>query len=592
MNDNHVLRILLLLINVLVAFRQLNSFMKLAFLPNQLFIYYVFLYKKKLTDEEWDTKRIESVDKHKVSSSRRLVSTSSYTGVDKPIKSNDEVPPSYLYPSEKPNHTQVTKKISANTQLVRTISADLEKAFIPRKEEEIRPKLVRPRNLEAHFKQIMAEKRHDIDDAENDNRGMKVSSARPHHDIQKSRPEWKNEKNRAAPDRKALSHVKSNPMKSKEDIVDGYELKKYPPSGKTGVQPQATPSPPTPCEYSDDDDLDDRYRYRENLTDRQKYRESLAMEKHRKVREREHVAEPTRDHHHRHVEHGWTDGNSIDRKAYRPKSKMPVNYNDADFQRNPYQEPDSLPYRESIERMIKSPAMRYKSFEGANKNSGHSYDYDGRHSPVHPLPPLPPADAERYHHHHHAHGRNGDMRNVSRHHERRDRDSHSPPVMYDAADVHPHVSRQRYRQQPQRSMSRSPDMAMSPGRYDGHDKEKYRSVERDLAYTKINHTRRVDTDTLGARSSNSGRNYSQHNNHQHSEVKYDEASSEEDDYRHGRDVDRSKEHFEKNPNGRISSSRSLGNLVKGYRHSYAEPRAPMPRNSGRVGLAAVNPFGV
>ncbi|XP_055601612.1 serine/arginine repetitive matrix protein 5 isoform X2 [Uranotaenia lowii] len=42
---------------------------------------------------------------------------------------------------------------------------------------------------------------------------------------------------------------------------------------------------------------------------------------------------------------------------------------------------------------------------------------------------------------------------------------------------------------------------------------------------------------------------------------------------------------------RIVPAKSLGNLNKGYRHSYAEPRPPpVSRSSGRVGLAAVNPY--
>lgn len=44
---------------------------------------------------------------------------------------------------------------------------------------------------------------------------------------------------------------------------------------------------------------------------------------------------------------------------------------------------------------------------------------------------------------------------------------------------------------------------------------------------------------------------------------------------------------------RLMASKSLGNLSKGYRHSYAEPRfleAKQYPRSGRVGLAAVNPY--
>lgn len=45
------------------------------------------------------------------------------------------------------------------------------------------------------------------------------------------------------------------------------------------------------------------------------------------------------------------------------------------------------------------------------------------------------------------------------------------------------------------------------------------------------------------------------------------------------------------PSSRMMPAKSLGNLAKGYRHSYAEPRPPpVSRSSGRVGLAAVNPY--
>uniref|UniRef100_A0A182J844 Uncharacterized protein n=1 Tax=Anopheles atroparvus TaxID=41427 RepID=A0A182J844_ANOAO len=51
--------------------------------------------------------------------------------------------------------------------------------------------------------------------------------------------------------------------------------------------------------------------------------------------------------------------------------------------------------------------------------------------------------------------------------------------------------------------------------------------------------------------------------------------------------------LDREPNAarRMMPAKSLTNLVKGYRHSYAEPRPPpVSRSSGRVGLAAVNPY--
>lgn len=546
------------------------------------------------------------------------------------MNDRDVPPPSYLYPSVDKvtrDHAKVTKKsslsnkINTQSQLERTISADLDKAFIPRKEEEIKPKLVRPRNLEAHFKQIMADKRYEFQDdgADVDQRDKEHRSS---PENAKTRADWKNEKNRGYHEpSKGLTRTKSNPMKELDSTGKGY----YPSNGKQILPPQPSNSPPPLCEYSDDDDLDERYRYRENLTDRQKYRESLAMEKHRQVRqhEREQIIEKPRERDHSHSRHNRHADASNDRypsgrsgeshsRYHDDNGATPHNYNERerDIIRNPYKEPESLPYRESIERMIKSPAMRYKSFEGGingtNNKSGHNqYEYEHEHEHRHNSPGRH-SDGRYHSHAHPSASRNGDVRPRASYerHDRHDRDySHSPPVMY-GIDDNSHMSRHRYRQPTQRSMSRSPDMKMSPnGRYDARDNnnEKFHSLERDLAYSmeKVNHARRIDTDTLGARSNNSGRN---NNNHQqllhqraHREPSFDYMSSEEDDgYRHRVRGDdngpRAQEHFEKNPNARMASSKSLGNLVKGYRHSYAEPRAPMPRNSGRVGLAAVNPF--
>lgn len=507
------------------------------------------------------------------SSSRRHVPKPyAVTDIKPTAQLDKKQPPSYLYPSEKPSF--IASKNPVNTQRDRPISNDIEKAFIPKREEEIRPKLVRPRNLEAQFKQILEDKRYGISSHANGQDDRDYNSDPKFS----SRADWKNEKNRhsGANDGKGLARTKSNPNKSTENMVDDRHDKHHLASGKSNGEYNKYLSDEEEC-----------LRFRENLTDKQKYRESL-LEKLRKSdrngRDR-HLDD--NNGHHRSGSHSrdvplepvvsssqtrnmskydgghYKEHNSIDRKAYRPKNVPPPNYNDIEFERNPYKEPESLPYHESIERMIKSPAMRYKSVEGNNSK------HDGRITPE-------PRDRDYPH--------RGEMRS-HHHHERREY-SHSP--IYDTDEA---PSRHRYRQPPQRSLSRSPDVHRSPNnhRYDRNEKDKFRSIERDLAYSmeKVNHSRRIDPEKMIR---NSGRQLPSH---------HDPAlewSSEDDQYNNCRGpsqstgAGRSNEHFEKKPNVRLTPSKSLGNLVKGYRHSYAEPRAPMPRNSGRVGLAAVNPF--
>lgn len=520
------------------------------------------------------------------SSSRRLV-PKPFPAIDKPSKSSDSPPPSYLYSLDKPNY--IISKSNDKAQLERSISNDLDRAFIPKKEEEIKPKLVRPRNLEAHFKQILQERRCDED---NDVRDY----SKAHEN--KPRSDWKKEKN-YEPEEVVVARTKSNPIHSKgSENVSRHRDNGFMASGKAADN----------SKYVKPDE--EQVRYRENLTDKQKYRESMLEKQRRSQGSRERyfddsypspnfhepiASQPRAKPKYDEIDYPGPGENTVERQAYRQKNKIVHNFNEMQIDRNPYRQSESLPYRESIERMIKSPAIRYKSFDGNGNRS-----YDGHVSPDNERYQVyPPAPAEKYR----------DARPYP--HERREY-SHSP-VMYDA-DEH-HMSRHRFRQPVRRSLSRSPDVRQSPkDRYDS-DKD-FHSVERDLGYSieKINNSRRneqshrksgemvhrgpvemvhrgpVEMAHRGPpemQQRGSSRNLPPHH-----DITQDWSS--EDDCL-GRTPPppppgRPKEHIDKNPNTRMTSSKSLGNLVKGYRHSYAEPRNPMPRNSGRVGLAAVNPF--
>lgn len=286
--------------------------------------------------------------------------------------------------------------------------------------------------------------------------------------------------------------------------------------------------------------------------------------------------------------------------------------------RNPYKEPESLPYRESIERMLKSPVMRYKSFESES--------------------PTPPAI--RYQNY---------------------PDEQQAP----APLLHQQQRRQHHHQQQQQLRSGSPDTVcrVSPKDRFNNAKEKFEAMERERNYTQPRHAvsssmmfpMPMSHEEPVASSSSSSRRHQQHKQHSPSPPQQQQQqrySMLDGDHGHHSKLDWSSEdeqqqqqqqqnhhqlqhplhnhhqqqqqHHSHHSSSRypapdpygvpqldappmgsrtaavgrdapplLGAAKSLGNLVRGYRHSYAEPRhqaPPLPRNSGRVGLAAVNPF--
>lgn len=518
-----------------------------------------------------------------------------------------EPPPSYLYPLQKPAY--IIPNGSSNSKLDRTSSygKDSDRNYSPPKEEEIKPKLVRPRNLD--FKEILNEKQFiPSDEVDEDDPDFNDDIHRYKSESTKYMSERKNEKNKMNGDgQKSLQRTKSIPTDHDYRYRDHH-------NGKMKSS-----------KYADDDDIDDdeNIRYRENMTDKQKYRESL-MEKqrnaHNMYRERQledgfRVKEPAGHSLHsskgsyknkaKYEKDDFIEETTVDRKAYRHKSKM-SGYDDPDakFERNPYKEPESLPYRESIERMIKSPAIRYKSFE---ENGYRDPVFDEERHNGYPL-------AEKYR----------EMR-ISQY-SKESQEFLDPPAMYNADERDRHISRQRYKDVKQRSQSRSPDtvMRVSPKDRFLNAKEKFKAIERERPFVveKVSDRPPYVVDKLSDRpfvvEKTSDRPYmvekmkngrhmepSRHSSHEpmkhlntrHLPPRQDpmlDWSSDEEQFIRDEEspppppppVNRSREHYD----SRIAPSKSLGNLVKGYRHSYAEPRNPMPRNSGRVGLAAVNPY--
>lgn len=304
--------------------------------------------------------------------------------------------------------------------------------------------------------------------------------------------------------------------------------------------------------------------------------------------------------------------------------------NSSSAERNPYKEPESKPYRESIEKMLKSPVMRYKSFDDSTRYEEKPTTERIRYSSSsndRTRDKSPEQLTSRYHQHH-------NKEPVSRY---RDDHHHHQRYQMEEQQQQQSLSRpsQQQQQQPQRRrqpedrQNLAPEMIKISSKDRFQDaKEKFQAMERErLRIAEQNKLiRKNSLEPIGRRGSLESpitpiRQYSEQNSR-------DGWSSDEEPlprttavvnqsrYREIPTIDRypgldrhehvhSHHQQQPQPSSRsIAPSKSLGNLVKGYRHSYAEPQIPasvavqmqsrnnnpLPRGSGRVGLAAVNPY--
>lgn len=254
---------------------------------------------------------------------------------------------------------------------------------------------------------------------------------------------------------------------------------------------------------------------------------------------------------------------------YRNRSSEPTRYRDVSPSPplvetypgiNPYKQQEALPYKESMEKMMKSPVMRYKSFEEPRGNTRDldfittDKHWDKRHS-----------------------------QNGSRH----SRDI-SPPELYRDDSRHPFI---QVHAKPHIIDTMTPDSTLqkkSPRDRFQNAKEKFQAMERDRIISTKPEPVKLQRKVINEMFDRGSRQYhsSNNNNGWSSEEEivrprngYKELTAQPERYQ-GMDRD---------PPGRMLPAKSLGSLVKGYRHSYAEPRN-FPRVSGRVGLAAVNPY--
>lgn len=379
--------------------------------------------------------------------------------------------------------------------------------------------------------------------------------------------------------------------------------------------------------------------YRENLTDKQKYRESLVdknLVNNNRYREpsldkkmyrdesidrsinyrRESVEKPVRrDNSEEYNKNVYNREKSLDRSKFQDRTfeRERTSYNDrnstSEFDRNPYKEAESKPYRESIEKMLKSPVIRYRSYdesadntwsrnrEDVRNSSGETNQFPSQRYREDPVPRYKDEIPSRYKNEEQSIRYKKETSPIRYKEE-------TSPIRY--KEEQPQIRYQPRQKVPEKYYPKpSESINVSPKERFEDAKEKFKAMERERLKVEAQNN-------LHRRSSIEPRPRPRHGSIDRSNSQYSEKNHREDGWSSEEEIptkslsryrelpnkerypglDRDREPIPQLRDSRITPAKSLGNLVKGYRHSYAEPQHPMPRNSGRVGLAAVavNPY--
>lgn len=499
------------------------------------------------------------------------------------------------------------------------------------KEDEIKPIIMRPSDYDAKFNRVLMDKHHDDapykershnytppDDTgfckykEDPPTAAQKSSSYDVHDggfhnhmdkmLKKKlslerKQSYKVEEDNADYDSDADHHVPlqsavSVPMAyRKENLTDkqkfqeynGKKIKNYPEPDRFGRQRYVDPADlpftqPKPVPHQ----------YPSHSPEREIQRPVVAVERHRE-RDRQRPAEP--------------------------RSNREREFFSHSNERNPYKEPGSIPYIESMEKMMKSQAMRYKSFENEPTGKMEYQPEIEKNHRVSPRKSVPRSDKSSTH------------------------------VANEDLEVEKEFSYSRKSQsrEPREYVNPNINANVTPKDRFKDAKEKFRAMERSRYITEDK-----ETNAPSRTAQPSSRNIQRRSSIEHADsgIRYDDWSDEEEcpvpnprstsrehwessrdqndlpreyhemrgsrdipdshndhrEYHHQREMREHREPqqyrdrpMDKRSDGYgpgiplpISNSKSLSNLTKGYRHSYAEPA--FARSGGRVGLAAVNPY--
>lgn len=290
----------------------------------------------------------------------------------------------------------------------------------------------------------------------------------------------------------------------------------------------------------------DKYE-RENLTDRQKYREKyekhpdeapMRIELHRlndyKKDKRDYSPEHVRT-----IQRKSRSSDRYDAHDMPTKHPAPVDY----VERNPYRESESLPYRQSIESMMKSPVMKYKPRIVYDQRSpspiNDAYARDLRKQSTRNFNNAPTRERDLY-------IKDSSPMSTMKRTSPKDR-------FQDAKEKFQAMDKIRLQQESKQALNvrRSEP---SP-RYDKEYRQSYSPEPRYHAQPEWSSEEEFTTNIRDYREIPSHRPPPVHFHHQQQQQQQ-----------------------------RMAPAKSLGNLAKGYRHSYAEPM----KYCNRVGLAAIS----
>lgn len=512
-------------------------------------------------------------------------------------------PPSYLYPLSRediehyPYDTDGKRHVSRSTSREKSSAHPTLHRSVSQDEADIKPIIIRPRNYDSRFKHILDENKFIdvVDDVEKPPVHKPLPAkqklerkSRASDEMPKSNTNY----GRYADEEQKPTQRYRYGEEEEDKRKSGLHKDKFTRSSREALNVERSSSER------------ERDLFRENLTDREKYRESQkfhgGFERRLSPPQKSKYSVDNGMHSMEKMHHSYVEPQIVERSGFRqprggyensgdhPDTKHSRSYTEkpikAEFDqpmpRNPYKEPESLPYRESIESMIKSPAMRYKSFEAGPIMEGVKL------TSVQPNYPAPEK-----------------LRDSS--------------IRYHSLDAEKYIADQKSKYGPEPSSRRramekqrsshngSPDTVcrVSPKDRFNNAREKFEAMERERSYVQADNrqqqVRQMEPSHQQRQHSPPRRDRSQ--NHQQryppQETKVD-WSSEDEQHTSSRRTTNGHRDIPNGPESYVDHSRAMGpskslnNLARGgYRHSYAEPvRAQLPRNSGRVGLAAVNPY--
>ncbi|XP_065092968.1 zinc finger CCCH domain-containing protein 13 [Ochlerotatus camptorhynchus] len=469
-----------------------------------------------------------------------------------------EPPTTYLYPNVRQE---------AQGRFQRSSSREEDQSLrgsVNSREEEVKPIITKPTPLQNRFREAFGNEDFMLED-----RKKKITIDDTRHDAEDDR---RRNRHHEADRGENYMYKKSNgPGK----YYDGYE--------------------------------NDKVRYRENLTDRQKYHEIISESskyqdespKHRGMRDGYREYSPERVHRNKYstsyddhrdfkIERDYRDPVKPPSKREPPyiRDESPDDRYRADFnERRAYKESEPMVYRDSSDKNGKAPLTRFKSSEEP-KHSRDRYDDRWERQPMYP---EDRSSEDKY-------------RDVSSRY--RD-DIRKSPVMKK-------IEARAKMVEIKTSSPESTIRKVSPKDRFQNAKEKFQQMERERHEEERIERERQEREQIihNKRASEAPRRSSIEpvvvSSHESNGWSSEEDEEEEDirsrgpprsansaGYRETETTERypGLDREPRMPSSRMMPAKSLGNLTKGYRHSYAEPRPPpVPRSSGRVGLAAVKPY--